>query len=82
MGLAAARGVDRRQAEAVRRPAASSTALNTGFPGWPDSLGLGNTTSQTGNPGWLVNRDVNATPTAGGRPALVEASVWLPPDGG
>src|SRR5215813_8124600 len=75
MGLAAARGVDHRQAAAVRRPAASSTARNTGFPGWPDSLGLGKTTSQPGNPGWLVNRDVNAMPTAGGRPALIEARV-------
>ena len=75
MGLAAVRGVDHRQAAAVRGPAASSTARNTGFLGWPDSLGLGNTTSQTGNPGWLINRDVNATPTAGDRPALAEASV-------
>jgi len=80
MGLAAARGVGRRQARAVR-PAASSTALNTRFRGWPDSLGLGNTTSQTGNPGWLINRDINATPTAGGRPALVEAGVLAVPDG-
>src|SRR5215831_7925044 len=74
-------GVDHRQAGAVRRPAASSTALNTGFRGWPDSLGLGNTTSQTGNPGWLINRDINATPTAGGRPDLVEARVLAVPDG-
>src|SRR5215831_20780576 len=72
-------GVDHRQAGAVRRPAASSTALNTGFRGWPDSLGLGNTTSQTGNPGWLINRDINATPTAGGRPDLVEARVLAVP---
>src|SRR5215471_12998072 len=36
-------------------------------PGLAGLLGLGNTTSQTGNPGWLINRDINATPTAGGR---------------
>jgi len=74
-------GFGHRQARAGR-PAASSTALNTRFRGWPDSLGLGNTTSQTGNPGWLINRDFNATPTAGGRPALVEASVLAVPGRG
>src|SRR5215472_13649035 len=81
MGLAAAGGVDHRQAGAVRRPTASSTALNTGFRGWPGSLGLGNTTSQTGTPAGSSTATLTLCQPQAAVQTPEEPGSWLFPDG-
>src|SRR5215471_9600090 len=80
-----AAGGGRRTSAGGGRTAAPSPALGcAASAAAKNAAGLGQNEKrwawrQPGNPGWLINRDINATLTAGGRPDLVEARVLAVP---
>ena len=75
MGLAAARGGRPPPGGDGERASRFQHRTEHGVPGLAGLLGARKYNEPDRDPGWLINRDINATPTAGGRPDLAEARV-------